>query len=63
MYMFSFIYIGKRAYITEPTIADKHNKGLMGRMFGAVSNSVKISSLALESVQQKANEVFQNARI
>lgn len=32
-------------------------------MLGAMSNSVKISGLALETVQQKANEVFQNARI
>lgn len=40
---------------------DKSNRGIMGRMFGAVSNSVKIGTYMLDSVQQRTNDVLQNA--
>lgn len=33
----------------------------MGRMLGAVSNSVKIGTYMLDSVQQRTNDVIHNA--
>lgn len=33
----------------------------MGRMLGAVTNSVKIGTYVLDSVQQRTNDVIQSA--
>lgn len=40
---------------------DKTQKGIMGRMFGAVSNGVKIGGFVLDSVHQRTNEVIHSA--
>lgn len=40
---------------------DKTNRGIMGRMLGAVSSSVKIGTYMLDSVHQRTNDVIQNA--
>lgn len=51
---------GHRANKIAVTI-DKTNRSIMGRMLGAVSNSVKIGSYMLDSVQQRTNDVIHNA--
>lgn len=57
-----FLFVsGHRAnQIIEP-IDKTNNRSIMGRMLGAVSNSVKIGTYVLDSVQQRTNDVIQSA--
>lgn len=60
--MFSFMTIlGHRASQKIEPIDKTNNRGIMGRMFGAVSNSVKIGTYVLDSVQQRTTDVIQSA--
>lgn len=45
----------------EAVPLDKTQRGLVGRMFGAVSSGVKIGGFMLDSVHQRTNEVIQSA--
>lgn len=45
---------------TEP-IDKINNRGIMGRMLGAVTNGVKIGTYVIDSVQQRTNDVLQSA--
>lgn len=38
-----------------------NNRGIMGRMFGAVTNGVKIGTYVIDSVQQRTNDVLHSA--
>ncbi|XP_037915535.1 epoxide hydrolase 4-like [Hermetia illucens] len=53
--------VGRRANSEVRTHVEKNNKGLVGRMFGAVSSGVKIGSSMLDSMQQRTNDVIANA--
>lgn len=56
------IYLkGRRASQSQKIERSGSRGGLVGRMIGAVTNSVKIGGLVLDSVQQKTNEVIQGA--
>lgn len=52
---------GHRAIQKVEPIDKTNNRGIMGRMFGAVTSGVKIGTYVLDSVQQRTNDVIQNA--
>lgn len=57
-------YLGHRASEKIESIDKMNNRGIMGRMLGAVSNGVKIGSFVLDSVHgsvQRTNDVIQSA--
>lgn len=56
-----FSVAGSRANQKVEEIEKVTNRGIMGRMFGAVSSSVKIGSYVLDSVQQRTNDVLNSA--
>lgn len=57
-YFVYYVIAGHRANEKSETIEPR---GIMGRMLGAVSNGVKIGTFVLDSVQQRTNDVIQNA--
>lgn len=60
--MFSLNAAGHRANQNNETIDKTQTRsGIMGRMLGAVSNSYKIGSYVLDSVQQRTTDVLQSA--
>lgn len=62
VFLFLFKHVaGHRANQKNETIDKTNNRGIMGRMLGAVSNSVKIGTYVLDSVQQRTNDVIQSA--
>lgn len=53
--------LGHRADPSNEAIDKTQTRGIMGRMLGAVSNSYKIGSYVLDSVQQRTTDVLQSA--
>lgn len=65
LFVFHKNHLGNRANKQVETIDKTNSRSIMGRMFGAVSSSVKIGSsgvsYVLDSVQQRTNDAIQNA--